>query len=198
MDKTTIIVIAAVLIILIVAGLLLTKRRRSERLQSQFGPEYERAVRETGDKGKAEAELHDRRKRVEKLDIRPLDREQRQRFTTEWEKVQADFVDDPEQSIRGADILLQDVMTARGYPVKNFEQVAADISVDHPAVVQHFRTAHEIAVRHERGHADTEDLRKAMINYRELFDELVSDGEDVDRQSQSQRTNDDAGTRARV
>lgn len=198
MDKTTIIVIAGVLVILIVAGLLLAKRRRSERLQSQFGPEYERSVREMGDKAKAEAELQDRQKRVEKLDIRPLDRAQRQRFTTEWEEVQADFVDDPEQSIRGADILLQDVMTARGYPVKNFEQVAADISVGHPTVVQHFRTAHEIAVQHERGHADTEDLRKAMINYRELFDELVSEGGEADRQSQLQRTDNDAGTRART
>lgn len=198
MDKTTIIVVVAALIILIVAGLLLTKRRQSERLQSQFGPEYERAVRETGDKGKAEAELHDRQKRVEKLDIRPLDRAQQQRFTTEWKEVQADFVDDPGQSIRGADILLQDVMTARGYPVKNFEQVAADISVDHPTVVQHFRTAHDIAVRHERGHADTEDLRKAMINYRELFDELVSEGSESDGQSQSQRTVNDTGTRERV
>lgn len=192
MDKTTIIVIAAVFIVLIVAGLLLTKRRRSERLQSDFGPEYERAIREIGDKRKAEAELHDRQKRVEKLDIRPLDRAQRQSFTTQWEEVQANFVDDPEQSIRGADILLQDVMTARGYPVQNFEQVAADISVDHPTVVQHFRTAHDIAVRHERGHADTEDLRKAMINYRELFDELVSDGTGSDRQSQSQWTDVDA------
>ena len=175
MDKSTIIVIAIVVIVLIVAGLLLMQRRRTEKLRSSFGPEYERAVRETGDKRKAEAELQERQKRVEKLEIRPLDSKQRQEFTSEWQRVQAEFVDDPESSIRNADILLQEVMTARGYPVKNFDQVAADLSVDHPTVVEHFRAAHDIAVRHSHGEGDTEDLRNAMINYRKLFDELVAD-----------------------
>lgn len=175
MDKTTIIVIAIVVIVLIIAGFLLMQRRRTEKLRSSFGPEYERAVRETGDKRKAEAELQERQKRVEKLEIRPLDPKQREGFTSEWQRVQAEFVDDPEGSIRDADILLQDVMSARGYPVKTFDQVAADLSVDHPTVVEHFRTAHDIAVRHAHGEGDTEDLRNAMINYRKLFDELVAD-----------------------
>lgn len=173
MDKTAIIVIAVVILVLVIGGLVLMQRRRTEKLQSSFGPEYDRAVRETGDKRKAEAELQERQRRVEKLQIRPLDANQRERFTNEWQRVQAEFVDAPENSIRDADILLQDVMCARGYPVKNFDQVAADISVDHPAVVEHFRTAHDIALRHTHGEGDTEDLRNAMINYRKLFDELV-------------------------
>lgn len=198
MDQTTIIVIAAVIIVLCIAGFVLMQRRRTANLQSSFGPEYDRALRETGDKRKAEAELQERQKRVEKLSIRPLDSGQRERFTGEWQRIQAEFVDSPENSIRDADILLQDVMTTRGYPVKNFDQVAADISVDHPTVVQHFRAAHEIAVRHEHGEGDTEDLRKAMINYRALFDELVTEGSESEKKTPTQRTKDDAGTRARV
>lgn len=198
MDKTTIIIFAAVVIVLIIAGLLLMQRRRTEHLKSQFGDEYERTLKEAGDKRKAEAELDDRRKRVEKLPIRPLDPAQRDRFVEQWERVQAEFVDSPENAVRDADILLQDVMTTRGYPVKNFDQVAADISVDHPTVVQHFRAAHEIAVRHEHGEGDTEDLRKAMINYRALFDELVTEGSESEKETPTQGTKDDAGTRARV
>ncbi len=198
MDQTTIIVVAVVIIVLLIVGFLLMQRRRTEKLQSNFGPEYDRALRETGDKRKAEAELHERQKRVEKLPIRPLDPGQREKFTGKWQEIQAEFVDNPENSIRDADILLQDVMTARGYPVKNFEQVAADISVDHPTVVQHFRTAHDIATKHTHGQGDTEDLRKAMINYRALFDELVTDGRESEDQSQTRSTNDDAGRRARV
>lgn len=198
MDQTAIIIIAVVIIVLCIAGFLLMQRRRTENLQSSFGPEYERALRETGDKRKAEAELQERQKRVEKLSIRPLDAGQRERFVGEWQRIQAEFVDSPENSIRDADILLQDVMSARGYPVKNFEQVAADISVDHPTVVQHFRAAHEIAVRHAHGEGDTEDLRKAMINYRALFDELVTDGSQPGKEIPMQRTNDDAGKRERV
>jgi FtsZ-interacting cell division protein ZipA len=198
MDQTTIIIVAVVIIALLIVGFLLMQRRRTEKLQSNFGPEYDRALRETGDKRKAEAELAERQKRVEKLPIRPLDPGQRDQFTAKWQEIQAEFVDNPENSIRDADILLQEVMSTRGYPVKNFEQVAADISVDHPTVVQHFRTAHDIATRHTKGQGDTEDLRKAMINYRALFDELVTDGREPETQSQTRRTSDDAGTRERV
>src|SRR4051812_25851710 len=187
MDNTTIIIIAAVVVVLIVAGVMLMQRRRTEQLQSRFGPEYERALKETGDKSKAEAELQEREKRVEKLAIRPLDPPQRERFTGEWQRVQAEFVDDPEHSIKDADLLLQEVMTARGYPVKDFEQVAADVSVDHPGVVQHFRTAHDIAVRHGRGEGDTEDLRKAMINYRALFEDLVTKTDEGEAESSHRR-----------
>jgi hypothetical protein len=198
MDQTAIIIIAVIIVVLCIVGFLLMQRRRTANLQSSFGPEYERALRETGDKRKAEAELQERQKRVEKLSIRPLDSGQRERFIGEWQRIQAEFVDSPENSIRDADILLQDVMSARGYPVKNFEQVAADISVDHPTVVQHFRAAHEIAARHAQGEGDTEDLRKAMINYRALFDELVTDGSESEKEIPTQRIDDDAGTRARV
>lgn len=176
MDKTTLVVVAVILVVVIAAGYLLMRRKRTEELQSRFGPEYDRAVKEQGDRRKAEADLQDRQKRVEKLSLHALDPAERERFIDDWQQVQAEFVDNPENSIRDADILLQNVMSARGYPVKNFEQVAADVSVDHPTVVQHFRTAHDIAKRHSRGEGDTEDLRKAMINYRALFDELVADG----------------------
>src|SRR5690348_1899651 len=116
MDKTTLVIIAAVIVILIVSGILLMQRRRTEMLRSRFGPEYERALKETGDKSEAEAELKKREKRVEKMSIRPLDPAQRERFTAQWERVQAEFVDNPGGSVRDADILLQDVMNARGYP----------------------------------------------------------------------------------
>jgi hypothetical protein len=175
MDATTIIIAALALLVIVLGGMLLMQRRKSEHLKTRFGPEYDRAVKETGDKRKAESELHEREKRVKSLDLRPLKHADRDRFTGEWRRVQAEFVDDPESSIRKADILLQDVMAARGYPVENFEQVAADVSVDHPSVVQNYRRGHDIAVRHQRGEANTEDLRQAMIHYRGLFDELVAD-----------------------
>lgn len=198
MDKTTIIIIAAVVVVLIVAGFFLMRRRRTEELQSRFGPEYDRALKETGDKSKAETELQKREKRVEKLSIRPVDPAQRERFSAEWQRVQAEFVDNPENSIRNADILLQEVMRTRGYPVENFDQVAADVSVDHPTVVQHFRAAHDIARRHSKGEGDTEDLRNAMINYRALFEELVADSPATDRENTDRRITDDAGARERV
>lgn len=198
MDKTTLIIVAAVIVVLVVAGFLLMQRRRTEQLQSRFGSEYDRAVREVGDRRKAEAELQQREKRVEKLAIHPLDPARREHFIADWQDVQAEFVDSPENSIRDADILLQDVMEARGYPVKDFDQVAADLSVDHPTVVQHFRTAHDIARRHQRGEGSTEDLRKAMINYRALFDELVSDTPDDGKASTDRRITDDARPKARA
>ena len=182
-NNTTIIVIAAVVALIIIAAVILfVQRRRSDQLKSRFGPEYERAVEEKGDRRKAEAELEEREKRVKKLDIRPLTLAQRQQFTDEWQRVQAKFVDAPERSIDQADRLLQDVMAARGYPVQDFEQAAADISVDHPSVVQNYRAGHDIAVTHSHGKGDTEDLRKAMIHYRELFAELVTEGTDTERE----------------
>ena len=182
-NNTTIIVIAAVVALIIIAAVILfVQRRRSDQLKSRFGPEYERAVEEKGDRRKAEAELEEREKRVKKLDIRPLTLAQRQQFTDEWQRVQAKFVDAPERSIDQADRLLQDVMAARGYPVQDFEQAAADISVDHPSVVQKYRAGHDIAVKHSHGKGDTEDLRKAMIHYRELFAELVTEGTDTERE----------------
>jgi hypothetical protein len=192
MDNNTLIIAGLVLLILVLGGMLLMQRRRSSHLQSHFGPEYERALKETGDKRKAEAELEQREKRVQKLSIRPLDREHRERFTKEWRRTQAEFVDDPMGSMRHADVLLQEVMSTRGYPVENFEQVASDISVDHPTVVQNYRSGHDIAVRHQRGEAGTEDLRQAMIHYRELFEELVTNEDSAGSpSSKSKRSSDD-------
>jgi hypothetical protein len=165
-----------VIAVLVVAGiaLMVMRKREGERLKQSFGPEYDRQVREAGgSEMKAQAELLKREKRVEKLDIRPLPAEQRRAFAEDWQQVQARFVDDPERSIALADALVAEVMKARGYPVEDFEQRAADISVEHPEVVQNYRAAHDIAVRRERGDADTEDLRSALLGYRNLFEELL-------------------------
>ena len=175
MDPNLIIVVLAVMVVALVAFIFM-QRNRSDKLRSRFGPEYERAVKESGGKGKAEAQLLEREQRVKSLAIRPLEPADRERFSSSWTSVQSDFVDDPARSIGKADSLLADVMSARGYPVTDFEQMSADISVDHPSVVQNYRAAHEIALRQERGEANTEDLRQGMIHYRLLFEDLVSDG----------------------
>lgn len=174
MDNTLLIVLAAVAVVLI-AGWLIYNKRRSDHLRSHFGAEYERQVEEAGSRSKAEATLAEREKRVDKLTIQPLSPADQDRFLDRWTKVQATFVDDPERSVDYADALLAEVMTARGYPVSDFEQRAGDISVDHPNVVQHYRAGHEIALRHSRGEASTDDLRQALIHYRSLFEELVTE-----------------------
>ncbi|HEX6742255.1 MAG TPA: hypothetical protein VF079_10750 [Sphingomicrobium sp.] len=174
MSQTSLIILAVVIVAaLAIAALVVSRRRRSEHLKQHFGAEYEHALESTGDRSKAEAELAEREKRVGKLDIRPLDRIERDQFAARWSEVQARFVDDPPRAVAFADALLGEVMTARGYPVSDFEQRAGDISVDHPQVVEHYRTAHDIAVRHARGEAGTEELRQAMIHYRALFDDLA-------------------------
>ena len=175
MNQSLLIVIAvAVVAVVIVAAILISRRRRSEHLKSRFGREYEHALEEKGDRAKGEAELAEREKRVEKLDIRPLDEAERKRFGERWTEVQARFVDDPPRALAFADSLLAEVMKARGYPVSDFDQRAGDISVDHPGVVEHYRAGHDIAMRHEHGKAGTEELRQAMIHYRALFDNLVA------------------------
>lgn len=174
MDQTLLILLV-VMAVVVVAGVLLFQRRRSEHLRSRFGPEYEHAVDETGSRRKAEAELAKREKRVEKLTIVPLEPAARKDFVERWTAVQARFVDDPPRAVTYADALLGEVMSARGYPMGDFDRRAGDISVDHPAVVEHYRAGHDIAVRHNRGEAGTEDLRQAMIHYRALFEELVEE-----------------------
>ncbi|MEO8455994.1 MAG: hypothetical protein ABI454_12625 [Sphingomicrobium sp.] len=176
MNQPLLIVIAVALIAVVVAAILMSRRRHSEHLKSRFGREYEHALESKGDRGKAEAELAEREKRVEKLDIRPLDDTERKRFGERWTEVQARFVDDPPRALAFADALLAEVMKARGYPVTDFDQRAGDISVDHPDVVEHYRAGHDIAIRHEHGKAGTEELRQAMIHYRALFDNLVGEG----------------------
>ena len=181
MDTTTIIILVAVLAAVLIALALVMRQRRSANLRDRFGPEYERAVEETGGRRKAEAQLHDREKRVEAFAIRPLGPGEGQRYVHLWRKVQADFVDDPKAAVSRADALLSEIMSARGYPVGDFEQRSADLSVDHPVVVQNYRAAHAIAVRHARGEAGTEDLRQAMIHYRSLFEDLVDEPAPVAR-----------------
>jgi hypothetical protein len=168
------VVVAAVLVIAAVAWWY-SQRRRSERLQEQFGPEYDRAIDSTGDRRRAEAELTERKKRIEGFDIHPLTPPERASFTDEWTTVQAHFVDDPRAAIAEADRLVGRAMRARGYPVGDFEQRAADISVDHPAVVENYRGARGIAERSDRGDASTEDLRQAMVHYRSLFADLLGE-----------------------
>jgi FtsZ-interacting cell division protein ZipA len=179
MDATLIIVAVVIIAILIAAVWWYSMRQRSAKLQEKFGSEYERTVAEKGDTRKAEDELTDRQKRVSKLEIRPLAADERRRFNDEWRAVQARFVDDPSAAVRDADTLVGRVMEARGYPVGDFEQRAADVSVDHPSVLEHYRAAHAVALRHAQGQASTEDLRQAMVNYRALFDELLEEPQTV-------------------
>lgn len=171
MDPKAIAIAVIVLIALAVIAWAVSRKRRTRALRSRFGPEYERTVREQGPRG--ESVLLEREKRVEKFPIRELEAAERERFITDWRVVQSHFVDDPSRSVSEADGLVTRVMERRGYPMSDFEQRAADISVDHPQVVDNYRAAHEIALRERRGAATTEDLRGALIHYRSLFDELL-------------------------
>ena len=172
MDMTMLAGLVLVALVVVVAALLL-KRRSSERLQKHFGPEYERTVNDAGSREKAEAELLKREKRVHKLKLVPLAPEQAARFSDEWRVLQGRFVDSPRGVLMDADRLVTELMRLRGYPMADFDTRAADISVDHPAVVHHYRTARDIALRDQRGEADTEALRQAVVNYRALFAELL-------------------------
>lgn len=166
-----------VVAILVIVGIVVfyLQRRRSERLRHHFGPEYDRAVAEGGGRRRAETVLEQRTERVKKFHIRPLIEEDRTRFSEQWDRVQAHFVDAPAGAVAEADQLLGDIMATCGYPVGDFEQRVADISVDHPIVTQNYRAAHDIALRQAKGQASTEDLRRAMIHYRILFEDLVSE-----------------------
>lgn len=166
--------VAAVLVIVVAVALYMRKRRNTTaELRDRFGPEYDRAVQQHGSERKAEAKLADREARVGMLKIRDLDPAERERYVAQWETVQSRFVDFPKGAVTEADELVCSLMRTRGYPVADFDQRAADISVDHPRVMENYRSAHDVALRLGRGEASTEDLRTAMIHYRSLFDELV-------------------------
>ena len=169
------VVLAVILAVAVPTWLYVEKRRRATTaaLRQRFGPEYELAVGQHGSERRAEAQLEAREKRVEKFKIRDLDPTEREHFSGEWQALQFRFVDDPKGSVTGADVLVSSLMQARGYPVADFDQRAADISVDHPRVVANYRSAHEIAVRLGKGEASTEDLRTAMIHDRSFFEELL-------------------------
>jgi hypothetical protein len=171
-----IVLVVALLAAIGVAAWLYMQKRRSDGLRTSFGPEYDRARQEHPDQRSAERALEERKERVEQLHIRTLSPDERDRFVEQWRSAQAQFVDDPEGATRVADQLVAETMRARGYPVGDFEQRAADVSVDHPGVVEHYRAAHTIALRADHGDADaggTEDLRQAFVHYRALFDDLL-------------------------
>jgi hypothetical protein len=165
------VVVAALLVL--AAWFFIRRRNQSARLQERFGPEYDRTVGELGGRGKAESELKAREKRIENLTIAPLAPADATRFSEAWKALQGRFVDNPKGFVVQADQLVRELMLKRGYPMGDFERRAADISVDHPDVVEHYRAAQAIAVRDERGEADTEELRKAVVHYRVLFDEML-------------------------
>ena len=171
-----------ILVIAVLAWLFVQKRKSTTAdLRRKFGPEYERTVQQQGSERKAEAKLADRQQRVEKLNIRDLDPMERERFSKQWDSIQSRFVDSPRGAVAEADDLVSSLMKTRGYPVSDFDQRAADISVDHPRVVENYRSGHDIALRVGKNGASTEDLRTAMIHYRALFEELVQVSTIVER-----------------
>jgi hypothetical protein len=172
-NTTAILLLVLIVVVIAVGAVLFWQRRRSAVLQQRFGPEYQHAVSQFGDERKAEAELSAREKRVRKLDIRSLTPAEQARFSEAWKRAQARFVDEPSQAAADADVLVKELMQTRGYPMGDFEQRAADISVDHPNVVSNYRVAREIALRNNAGKATTEDIRQAMVHYRSLFEELL-------------------------
>jgi hypothetical protein len=155
-----------------------TARRRTGKLREQFGPEYERTVQGADSKRQAEAELQAREERRQSFDIRPLSTDARERYVEQWRSVQAEFVDEPAAAVKRADDLIKAVMAERGYPVEDFDQRAADLSVDHPRVVDNYREGRRLAQANTDGAGSTEDLRQAMRHYRALFSDLVEPQED--------------------
>ena len=173
MTTATALILIGILIVVAILAWYFLRERRTASLRAKFGPEYHRALNEFGSRDRAEDALVARQRRMAKIQVHPLSAGQRERFADQWHVVQTRFVDDPAASIHEADQLVCDVMRTRGYPMSEFEHRADDLSVDHPNVVRDYRAAHEIALRHEQGQATTEDLRKALVYYRSLFDELL-------------------------
>jgi hypothetical protein len=172
------VVVAVVVVVLVSIGVLVARQQRSRRLRDEFGPEYGRVVAERGDQRVAEKELADRRQRLGKFEIRGLDPAARERYLEQWAAAQRYFVDEPAGAVGQAHELVQRVMHDRGYPVdEDFEQRTADISVEHPVVVENYRAAHRISIRAQTGQASTEQLRQAMVHFRALFDDLLAPGD---------------------
>lgn len=173
------VLVGVIVVLLVVIGLLLARQQRSRQLKQGFGPEYQRAVAQHGDQRSAEKELMDRRRRVEKFEIRPLDPASHERYTERWAATQRYFVDEPVAAVGDAHALVQEVMRERGYPVEDdFEQRAADISVDHPNLVENYRAAHQISLDARDGRASTEQLRQSMVHFRALFEDLLTPGDE--------------------
>jgi hypothetical protein len=191
------VLLAVVVVLLVIVGVLVARQQRSRRLKDEFGPEYGRVVAERGDQRTAEKELVDRRQRVDKFEIRPLDPAARERYLAQWGAAQRYFVDEPVGAVGQAHELVQRVMHDRGYPVdEDFEQRTADISVEHPVVVENYRAAQEISIRAHNGQANTEQLRRAMVHFRALFDDLLAPGDDrqTDDASATELSHDNGAT----
>jgi hypothetical protein len=174
------ILIALAAIALLVGAAIASRRQllsRSAALREQFGPEYDRAVEQLGSSTRAERELAARARRVHRIPLHPVAAADRARFESSWARIQAQFVDDPVGAVTGANELIKEVMRARGYPIDDFDQRVADLSVDHATVVQHYRAARSLAESVQGGQPRTEDLRQAVIHYRALFDDLLRDAE---------------------
>jgi hypothetical protein len=184
------IVIAAAIVLAAAVAFVALTRMRTQRLRERFGPEYDRTLEKRGGRRPAEAELGSRVERREGLEIRPLSNEARERYVASWQRVQAAFVDNPAGALTEADKLVSSVMSDRGYPMDDFEQRADDISVDHPQVVERYRSAHGIAKKNEKGQATTEDLRQAIKHYRSLFEELLEPAEDQPLEREASETKD--------
>ena len=173
MTTSTVIILVLAIAVITLVAIMLFQRQKTHKLKTQFGPEYDRLVDKEGSPRRAEAVLDARQKRVAKYQIRHLSREECNRFAEKWRVVQERFVDNPRQSVAEADGLINEALRARGFPMGDFEQQAADISVEHPQVVEDYRAAHEVAVRDRQGQATTEDLRLAMRHYRDLFEHVL-------------------------
>lgn len=174
MNTVTVIILVIVIVAIAVALWIYFQKQKTRKLRGTFGPEYDRLVeQERGNARRAEAILEDRQKRVSKFNIRTLTREERDRFGADWRRVQEHFVDDPRSAVSQADTLIIEALKARGYPMGDFEQRAADISVEHPQVVNDYRIAHDVAVKDHREQATTEELRRAMQHYRSLFEHVL-------------------------
>lgn len=174
---TVIIVIVVVVVLAALAGaaVAISRKRRSDQLRQEFGPEYDRALENSGSRAEAEKELAERRKRHDQLELRPIDPQTRERFQHDWKMIQAEFVDDPGGAVDKADSLVTTIMRERGYPVDDFDQRAADVSVEHPRVVENYREARRVRDAHRNGSAGTEDLRGAVTSYRSLVDALLDE-----------------------
>lgn len=175
MTNAEIAVIVVVIIIIAAAAVAwyVLQRQRTRRLRVQFGPEYDRTIGLTGNRRRGEQELLTRQRRMESIPIRTLSPQESDRFTGQWRQIQSRFVDDPAGSTREADRLVTELMQVRGYPMTDFEHRVADLSVEHPTVVRNYRAARAIALRLDEGKASTEDLRQALVHYRDLFDDLL-------------------------
>lgn len=180
-------IIAAIVIVVALIAWAATRKRRTDELRDRFGPEYDRALSRDGSRREGESELRERVERHDALNILPLSPDTASRYRQEWRDVQMRFVDAPEESLRRADGLITEVMQRRGYPMSDFEQRSADLSVDHAQTVQDYRAAHAVSVQTSRGQASTEDQRQAMVHYRALFDDMLGPGAETNAADTSQR-----------